>query len=148
MLSRTPNAYIANALIVNMATTSTEASKLKPGSYVNIDGEPCKVTSMTKSKPGKHGSAKARVEAVGVFDGKKRNILQPASSSVEVPVIEKKRAQVISVSGDIVQLMDLTDYSTFETTIPEEFSGQLEAGHEVLFWKYESNIMIKEHFKS
>ena len=36
-----------------------ELGSLKAGSYVIIDGEPCRIVEMTKSKPGKHGSAKA-----------------------------------------------------------------------------------------
>jgi translation initiation factor 5A len=123
---------------------NTEAGKLKPGSYVVIDGEPCRVTSMVKSKPGKHGSTKARVEGVGIFDGKKRELMKPASSTVEVPIIEKKKAQVLSVSGNIAQLMDLTDYSNFEANVPEEFEGKVEAGAEVLYWKIGERVLLKE----
>lgn len=133
--------YITNGPIVNMAT---EAGKLKPGSYVVIDGEPCRVTSMTKSKPGKHGATKARVEAVGIFDGRKREMLKPASSTVEVPIIDKKKAQVLSVEGNIAQLMDMTEYTNFEAVIPEEFQGKVEAGAEVLYWKIGERVLIKE----
>lgn len=123
---------------------ATEAGKLKPGSYVVIDGEPCRVTSMVKSKPGKHGSTKARVEAVGIFDGKKREMLKPASTTVEVPMIEKKKAQVLSVEGNIAQLMDMAEYTNFEAIIPEEFQGKVEAGAEVLYWKIGERVLIKE----
>ena len=116
----------------------------KPGSYIMIEGEPCKVLSLTKSKPGKHGSAKARIEAMGIFDNKKRSLLGPASSEVEVPIIEKRKGQVISISGDIVQLMDLQTYETFETIIPDEFKGKLNPGMEVLYWKFEQKILIKQ----
>ncbi len=116
----------------------------KPGSYVMIDGEPCKVVSYTKSKPGKHGAAKVRIETVGVFDGKKRVVLKPADAEISVPIIEKKKAQVISVSGDIAQLMDLETYETFEASIPEEFKGKLDSGREVLYWKMGSRILIKQ----
>ncbi len=116
----------------------------KPGSYVMIDGEPCKVVSYTKSKPGKHGAAKVRIETVGVFDGKKRVVLKPADAEISVPIIEKKKAQVISVSGDIAQLMDLETYETFEASIPEEFKGKLDSGREVLYWKMGSRVLIKQ----
>lgn len=127
-----------------MASTSTEAGKLKPGSYVVIDGEPCRVSNMTKSKPGKHGATKARVEAVGIFDNKKREMLKPASATVEVPIIEKKKAQVLSVEGNIAQLMDMAEYTNFEAIIPEEFQGKVEAGAEVLYWKIGERVLIKE----
>jgi len=130
-----------------MPTTTTEIKNAKPGSYIVVDGEACKVTSMTKSKPGKHGAAKVRLECVGLFDGKKRVVLKPASAPVEVPIIDKRKAQVISISGNIVQLMDLEDYETFETTIPDEFKSRLTPGSEgaeVIYWKFEKNIIIKE----
>ena len=116
----------------------------KPGAYVMVDGEPCKVTSYAKSKPGKHGAAKVRIEAVGDFDEKKRSLMKPADSEVMVPIIEKKKAQVISVSGDIAQLMDLESYETFDASIPEEFRGKLDSGSEVLYWKMGSKILIKQ----
>lgn len=121
-----------------------EAGKVKPGSYIVIDGEPCKVSSVVKSKPGKHGSTKAKIEAVGLFDSKKRIILKPTSASIEQPDILKRKAQVIMVSGDSVQLMDMEDYTTFETAIPEEFKGKLEPGKEVVIWKIGSKVMIRE----
>jgi len=117
---------------------------LKPGSYVMVDDEPCKVLSMTKSKPGKHGAAKARVEVMGIFDNKKKVILKPAAAVAVVPLIEKKKAQVISVSGEIAQLMDMENYSTFEAKIPEEMKGKMEPGTEIAYWKIGDRILLKE----
>ncbi len=119
----------------------------KPGTYIIVDGEACKVNSMTKSKPGKHGSAKVRLEAVGLFDSKKRVVLKPAAANVDSPIIDKRKAQVISISGSIVQLMDLETYETFETSIPGDFKSKLSQGSEgleVMYWKFEKNILIKE----
>jgi translation initiation factor 5A len=130
-----------------MPTTTTTMRNAKPGSYIIVDGEPCKVNSMTKSKPGKHGAAKVRLECVGMFDGKKRVVLKPADASVDSPIIDKRKGQVISLSGNIVQLMDLESYETFEVSIPEEFKSRLTPGSEgaeVIYWKFESKIMIKE----
>lgn len=99
-----------------------ELGKLKAGSYVIIDGAPCRVLSSEKSKPGKHGAAKVRLTAVGVFDGNKRQLLGSVSTRVEVPIIEKFEAQVVSVLGETVQLMDLAsgDYAVFEVEMPKE----------------------------
>lgn len=109
-----------------------------------VEGEPCKILSIVKSKPGKHGSTKARIETMGIFDNRRRYILKPTSATVDVPIIEKKKAQVISVSGDIAQLMDMEDYSTFEIVIPEEFKGKLDSGNEVLYWIVSGRKVIKE----
>lgn len=127
-----------------MATKTGTLKGIKPGHYIMIDDEPCRVSKITLSKPGKHGSTKARVDAVGIFDNRKRSILKPADSNVQLPIIEKKKAQVISVSGNFVQLMDLEDYGTFEATIPDEFKGKMQPGSEVGYWKIGSKILIKE----
>ena len=126
-----------------MVEIPISVKKLKEGTYVTIDGEPCKVVSMVKSKAGKHGSAKVRFDAVGIFDDKKRCIIKPGSADMMSPVIEKKAGQVISVSGDIVQLMDMTDYSTFEARIPEELKGKIQPGIEITYWKFDTKILLK-----
>jgi translation initiation factor 5A len=127
-----------------MAERLASIKDLKTGFYVIIDDEPCKVLSIILSKPGKHGSSKARIEAVGIFDDKKRSLMKPADAEVKIPIIEKKNAQVISVSGDTVQLMDLGDYSMFESNIPEEFKGKLQSGTEILYWKLGDRFLLKE----
>ena len=110
-----------------------EVRELKVNRYIIIDGEPCKIVSITTSKPGKHGEAKARIEAIGVFDGQKRSIVHPVKHKVQVPIIDKRTAQVISIMGDTVQLMDMETYDTFEMSIPEEFKGKLETGKEIQY---------------
>ncbi|RLF40421.1 MAG: translation initiation factor IF-5A, partial [Thermoplasmata archaeon] len=40
-----------------------EVRELRVNRYIIIDNEPCKIVSITTSKPGKHGDAKARIEA-------------------------------------------------------------------------------------
>lgn len=127
-----------------MAETPVPIKELKPGNYVMVDGEPCKVASIIKSKPGKHGATKARIETIGIFDGRRRFIMKPTAASVSSPIIEKKKAQVISVSENAAQLMDLEDYSTFEASIPEEFKGKLDSGREVVYWKLAGKVLIKE----
>ncbi|HLD41510.1 MAG TPA: translation initiation factor IF-5A [archaeon] len=118
--------------------------ELKEGSYVTIDGEPCRVTKIELSKPGKHGSSKARVEAMGIFDDKKRSIMKPADSDVGMPIIEKRGGQVISVSGNIAQIMDLTDYSAFETTVPDDLREKVQAGAEITFWRFGQRVLLKQ----
>ncbi|HYB59833.1 MAG TPA: translation initiation factor IF-5A [Candidatus Acidoferrales bacterium] len=111
----------------------TEIRTLKVGRYILIDDEPSTIVSLATSKPGKHGSAKARIDAVGIFDGQKRSIVQPVSAKIYVPIVERKGAQVLSVMGRVAQLMDLNDYSTFEIEIPPEHVDKLEAGKDVTY---------------
>lgn len=107
--------------------------ELKEGKYVIIDGEPCRVVGVTHSKPGKHGGAKARLDAIGIFDNQKRTLVGPVDSNVEIPIISKKTAQVLTVVGDTAQLMDMSTYETFELPVPEDMRGQLSEGVEVMY---------------
>lgn len=117
-----------------MTTTKATIKSLKPGKYCVLDGEPCKILSITTSVSGKHGAAKARLEAIGIFDNRKRSIIKPASSEIEIPIVEKKTGQIISIVGDTAQIMDLEDYSTFESPIPEELKDNITQGCEVQYW--------------
>ncbi|MCX6650175.1 MAG: translation initiation factor IF-5A [Methanomassiliicoccales archaeon] len=116
-----------------MSWTQQEVRELKEGRYMLIDGEPCKIINITTSKPGKHGEAKSNIDAVGIFDNKKRNIVHPVKHKVQVPMIDKRKAQILSIAGDEVQLMDLDTYETFQLPIPEEYKGQLNAGEEIMY---------------
>ncbi len=110
-----------------------EVRSLKEGKYVLIDEEPCVIKSMTHSKTGKHGSAKSRIDAIGIFDGTKRSIIAPVTEKIYVPIVERKNGQVISVAGDVVQIMDNADYSTLELRIPEDLKGKIEAGKDISY---------------
>lgn len=117
-----------------MATTKTAIKHLKSGKFCIIDGEPCKVLSMVTSTSGKHGGAKARLDAVGIFDNKKRSIVKPADTDIEVPIVEKKVGQVVAIIGNNVQIMDLETYETFEVPIPDELKDQIVQGAEISYW--------------
>uniref|UniRef100_A0A7C3ZFI3 Translation initiation factor 5A n=1 Tax=Archaeoglobus fulgidus TaxID=2234 RepID=A0A7C3ZFI3_ARCFL len=110
-----------------------EVRQLREGGYVVIDDEPCEILSISVSKPGKHGSAKARIDAIGIFDSQKRSIVQPVTAKIYIPIVERKRAQVISVAGNVAQLMDLETYETFELEVPDELRDKMEQGREVVY---------------
>jgi translation initiation factor 5A len=113
-----------------------ELGALRVGSYIIIDSEPCRIMSYTKSKPGKHGSAKARIVAIGVFDEAKRTLVKPVSAQIEVPIIEKKAGQVIALLPAAVQVMDLETYEILEAPLPEEeIKSKLASGIEVEYWR-------------
>jgi len=114
-----------------------DVGSLKTGSYVIVDDEPCRIVEITKSKPGKHGSAKARVVTIGVFDGVKRSFVKPVDAKIDVPIIEKKTGQIISVLPNAVQIMDLETYEIFETPLPEDedLKSRINQGVEVEYWR-------------
>lgn len=120
-----------------------DLGSLKVGSYIIIDGEPCRIVSYDHSKPGKHGSAKARVAAMGVFDGSRHSMVSPVSANVEVPLIDKRSGQVISLSGQMLQIMDLETFEVFETSaVEDQIRDKINQGIEVEYWKVLERIKI------
>ena len=103
-----------------MPKEQKQVRELQEGSYVIMEDAACKINHYSTAKPGKHGSAKARVEGKGVFDGKKRSLSQPVDAKIWVPIIERKQGQVVSVTGSDAQIMDLDTYETFTMRIPED----------------------------
>ena len=127
-----------------MTTKSVGANTLKSGSYLIMDGAACKVGSIQISRPGKHGHAKLRIEGTGIIDEKKRIIVMPGHDHVEVPIIEKKTAQVLSVNGNTANVMDSESYETFDIKIPEDLKEDCQAGVNVLYWQVLNDKLMKQ----
>ena len=127
-----------------MEKTTTVIKNLKKGSFILIDDDPCRVESISSGKSGKHGASKTRVEGIGLFDGRRRSIVKPSGDKVDVPIINKKKAQVLAISGNRVQLMDLSDYSMFELDIPEELKDKLNSGEEINYYELAGIRTLKQ----
>jgi translation initiation factor 5A len=120
------------------------AGTVKEGSYIIMDGVACRVVGVQISKTGKHGHAKARIESIGLIDNKKREMVLPTSENVEVPIIEKKSAQVLSITGNKANVMDVETFETFDLVIPEELKGQVVEGCQVLYWLILDDKIMKQ----
>jgi len=118
-----------------MEKTTQVIKNLKPGNYITIDGVPCRVEKVTTSVSGKHGAAKTRVEAIGLFDGTRRSIVKPADEEVEVPILQKKRAQVLAITGNIAHLMDSQTFEELQLEIPEERRDEIKEGTEIEYFE-------------
>ncbi|WP_174449108.1 translation initiation factor IF-5A [Conexivisphaera calida] len=119
-----------------MSARPVDLGDVKEGSFVVVDDEPCRVVEVEKSKPGKHGSAKIRLVAIGFFTGSKKSYMGPSSSKIDVPEVEKRVGQILNVSNGTVQLMDLETFETFETQyFDEDIASRLEPGAEVEYWR-------------
>ncbi len=127
-----------------MSKTYATLGELKPGNFIIIDGEPCKIVEMSKAKTGKHGSAKAHVVAISLFTGNKKTLVAPVDQRVEVPVIEKRVGQIIADMGDMFQIMDMETFETFEVEKPEDekLLSKLAPGVEVEYWVVMGKRMI------
>jgi translation initiation factor 5A len=122
----------------------TSVGSLKKGQYVIIDEVACAIVDLATSRPGKHGHAKVNLMAVGLIDGKKRNIVMPGHDNIPVPIIEKKNAQVLSITGDHANVMDVETYETFDMAIPEELKADLKGGQTVLYWTILNDRVMKQ----
>ncbi len=121
-----------------------DVGSLRVGGYMIVDGEPCHIVDITKSKPGKHGAAKARIVAIGVFDGVKRSIVKPVDANAEVPIIDKRTGQIFAVSPSGIQIMDLETYEYLDAPYPgeEELKAKLASGVEIEYWKILGKVKI------
>jgi translation initiation factor 5A len=124
--------------------TVVDVRELKKGRYIIIDGEPSRITDLTTSSPGKHGSAKARIEAVGMFDGKKRSIIKPTGDKIDSPIIDKKNGMITALLKDKLQMMDMESYENFEVPMPDaaEVEGTIAQGVEVEYFETLGRIKI------
>lgn len=120
-----------------------QISALKSGRYVIFEGIPCTIVSIQISKSGKHGHAKCRVEAIGIKDERKIIKVMPASDKVEVPIVEKKNAQVLSISGNIANVMDMETYETFDIQIPDKYKEDIKESSNICYWVVMGEKLIK-----
>lgn len=127
-----------------MVARVIEATEMRVGTYLILDGVAHQVKKMDVSKTGKHGHAKVRFEAVSAFSGKKKVAVVPGHDKFEVPMIDKRAAQVLSVHGDSVSLMDSESFESFDLDIPEDLKGQVIDGAEVEYWDIEGEKLLKK----
>jgi translation initiation factor 5A len=125
-------------------TVPKSVGALQKGNYVVVDGIACIVQDTQTSRPGKHGHAKVRLVAVGMIDGKKREVVLPGHDNVDVPIIEKRTAQVLSIANNAANVMDSETFETFDIMIPEELQTDCKDGSNVLYWVILNDRVMKQ----
>ncbi len=118
------------------------ATEIKSGTNIIVDGTSCTVKSIDISKTGKHGHAKCRIEAIGIIGGQKKVFVVPGHDRIEVPNVDKRKSQVLSI-GDNVSVMDLESFETLEIPCDPELKSQLEVNSNVEYWDVEGEKIIK-----
>lgn len=118
------------------------ATEAKVGTNIIVDGEPCTVKKMDISKTGKHGHAKCRIEATGIISEVKKVFVVPGHDRLEVPIVDKRRGQVLSI-GDKISVMDLESFETLEISCADEIKSELEENSNVEYWDVEGAKIIK-----
>lgn len=125
-----------------MAFKLINATESRIGIAIMIQGEACIIKSLDISKTGKHGHAKVRIEAVGIFDNKKKVIVVPGHERFEVPMINKLKAQVLNIQGDKASIMDLENFETMDVILSEE-AKEVKDGDNVEYWDVEGKKVIR-----
>jgi len=126
-----------------MAFKLINGTEVKVGTVIIIEGEPCTVKNLDVSKTGKHGHAKVRIEAVGIFDEKKRVIVVPGHERFEVPMINKSKGQVLSIHNDKASIMDLESFETMEIKMVKDIKDELKEQDNVEYWEIDGRKIIK-----
>lgn len=121
------------------------ATELRAGSFAMINDAPCIVKSVDISKTGKHGASKCRIEAIGILDNKKRITVMPGSERVVVPIIEKRRAQVLNIDKQNAKasIMDLESFETIDSAVASELIEDIQESSQVEYWNVEGSKIIK-----
>ena len=122
-----------------------KVGELKEGSYAIVNDEPSQIVSITKSKPGKHGSAKFRCTAISLFDGRKQSYVNSTDATIQIPIVDKRSGQIVSVSPASIQLMDLETYEMSDVAKPsdEDIASKIAAGKEVEYWIIMDRVKIQ-----
>lgn len=128
-----------------MSFKMARVGELREGNYAIINDEPSQIVSIQKSKPGKHGSAKFRCTAISIFDGRKQSFVSSTDANIQIPIVDKRRGQVVSMGPTSLQLMDLETYDMMDVAIPtdEEIAAKLEAGKDVEYWIIMDRVKIQ-----
>ena len=127
-----------------MDAKSISIGDAKEGKYIIVDGVACVVKSVQKSKPGKHGHSKCRIEAVPLNGTSKKIFVKPANDTIDSPIIDKEVAQILSVSGDTANVMNMSSYETIDLKVPDEFKDEVKEGLYVAYWIVLGDKIMKQ----
>jgi len=120
------------------------ATEAKVGTNILLEGEPFTIKKIDISKTGKHGHAKARIEATGIINGSKKVLVMPGHDRLEIPLVDKRKAQVLSKNGEMVSVMDLETFETLEIACTvQEVLSELEESENCEYWDIEGKKIIK-----
>jgi translation initiation factor 5A len=110
-----------------------DATEIKGGTNIIIEGLPYTVKKIDISKTGKHGHAKARIEAIGILSDQKKIIVAPGHERFEVPMVNKNKGQILSI-GERISLMDLDSFETIEVKCEESLKQTLKENDNIEYW--------------
>ncbi|XP_071805615.1 eukaryotic translation initiation factor 5A-1-like [Asterias amurensis] len=118
-------------------TYPLQCSALRKGGHVMMKDQPCKIVEMATSAPGKHGHAKIHLVGIGIFSGKKQEVICPSSHSMMVPHVKREDYQVIGVWDGSMNLLDNKGVVKNFVSLPEgelgiEIQARFEAEEDIM----------------
>ena len=122
--------------------TPMQASSLKKGSYIMLQGFPCIVRDYTSAKTGKHGGTKIHFFGEDIFTGKRKEEIIGSGENADVPTVKRTEYIVCDIADDYLNLMDESGESKDDikvTNCTEEGKGVAAA------WESFSNGENKDH---
>ena len=119
------------------------ATEARVGTSILLEGEPYTIKKIDISKTGKHGHSKCRIEAVGIINNQKKVFVIPGHNRLEIPMIDKRKGQVLSKGENTVSIMDLENFETLDVPCSEEIKSTLEVNSNVEYWDIEGKKMVK-----
>jgi translation initiation factor 5A len=126
-----------------MVAKIINATEARVGTNILLESQPFTVKKMDVSKTGKHGHAKCRIEAVHMMTGNKKVFVVPGHDRFEVPMVNKNKAQVLSISEGKASVMDLESFETIEVDVPEELKNELAENDNAEYWDIEGTLILK-----
>jgi len=88
-------------------TIPIEAGQIKKGGLIMIKDQPCKVSNVSTSKTGKHGSAKCNFVANNIFNNKKLEEMLGSTHATSMPVVTRKEYTLMDINEEgYVTLLD------------------------------------------
>jgi len=107
-------------------TIPVRAGEIRKGHFVCLKGKPCKVISISVSKTGKHGHAKANITGLDVFTGRKYVEICPTSHNMVAPAMFRSEWQLTDLSHEgTMTLMDQGGNMKEDLDLPRDTHGEL-----------------------
>jgi translation initiation factor 5A len=137
-------------------TIPIEAGQIRKGGLMMIKDQPCKVSEVSHSKTGKHGSAKCNFTANNIFNNKKLEDMMPSSQGTTVPVVTRIEFTLVDINEEdgFVTLMSEAGETREDLKLPDypenyaaELKGLFEEGKSVIVtvWKACGHEQIMSH---
>ncbi len=118
------------------------ASELEKGNYFILNGEPVKISRKEVISVGTHSHTKLKFYVQGLREKGERQVVFSHTDRVEKVDIMRKQGQIISKTGNKVQVMDAVSYETLDANIPREFEEELNEGDNVTFVELNGTVEI------